>query len=108
MEVLVANKKIYWQSTAIETPPLTRNKHMSELNSELKLDWLATQIVEVLGETVGEKYANEKSRELQGRDRMQVLRWCNHLDSRNLNSVAIRLGIPTDKFACAVEVTRSL
>jgi len=71
-----------------------------------RLDWLASEVVAVLRERLGDGYAAEKEDRLRGLSRAQVMVWCNNLDEANTDALAARLGADPARLRVAFEVTR--
>ena len=58
-----------------------------------KLDWLATEVCDLLEENHGKGYAHDKRTRLAGLDRFKVLIWLNELDITNLEALAEKLDV---------------
>ncbi|MEI6067943.1 MAG: hypothetical protein WCP96_11410 [Methylococcaceae bacterium] len=73
------------------------------------LDWLAVKVISML-RTHGfdAPYIEDKELELAGKNRFEVLLWCNNLDQNSIETLADELGVDPDDFRTTVKTLTRL
>jgi len=82
---------------------------MAQITEDQALDWLVSKILatfEVLG--FDQPFIEDKRHSLTGKDRLDVLLWCNDLDLRCKAALADRLGISADDLSVTIKTLRRL
>ena len=74
----------------------------------LQLDWLAEKVVNALSKDNDPGWVEQKKRELQGMDRLKVLRSLGNLDSLNLGAVCEAIGVRPDQMEVTLNVRRKI
>jgi hypothetical protein len=73
------------------------------------LDWLVSKILSTFeGLGFEQPYIEDKRQSLMGKDRLDVLLWCNDLDLRCKAALADRLGISTDDLSVTIKTLSRL
>jgi hypothetical protein len=77
--------------------------------NDIKLDWLAEEILATFAELgFNMSYIEDKRHSLAGKDRFAVLIWCNNLDSKCKKALAERLGVSLDNFIVTLQTLTRL
>jgi hypothetical protein len=77
-------------------------------DQSIALDWLVSKILATFEEEFDQHYIEGKRRSLTGKDRLDVLLWCNDLDLRCKAALAERLGISTDDLSITIKALSKL
>ena len=78
-------------------------------DQSIALDWLVSKILATFEELeFDQHYIEGKRRSLTGKDRLDVLLWCNDLDLRCKAALADRLGISTDDLSITIKTLSKL
>lgn len=72
-------------------------------------DWLASEVIRVF-EVLGfdQVYIESKRNDLVGKDRLEILRWCNNLDTQCKAALCERIDIPVENFNITIETLKRL
>ena len=78
-------------------------------DQSIALDWLVNKILATFNDLgFDQLYIEGKRRSLIGKDRLDVLLWCNDLDLRCKAALANRLGISTDDLSVTIKTLSRL
>jgi len=78
-------------------------------DQSIALDWLVSKILATFEELeFDQHYIEGKRRSLTGKDRLDVLLWCNDLDLRCKAALANRLSISTDDLSITIKTLSKL
>ena len=78
-------------------------------DQSIALDWLVNKILVTLNDLgFDQLFIEGKRRSLTGKDRLDVLLWCNDLDLRCKAALAGRLGICTDDLSITIKTLSKL
>ena len=78
-------------------------------DQSIALDWLVNKILATFNDLGFDQLCIEgKRRSLTGKDRLDVLLWCNDLDLRCKAALADRLGISTDDLSITIKTLSKL
>jgi hypothetical protein len=73
------------------------------------LDWLAVRVISMLrAHGFDAPYIEDKGLELAGKNKFEVLLWCNNLDQASIETLADTLGVDPDDFKTTVETLTRL
>jgi hypothetical protein len=78
-------------------------------DQSIALDWLVNKILTTFNDLgFDQLYIEGKRRSLIGKDRLDVLLWCNDLDLRCKAALADRLDISTDDLSITIKTLSKL
>jgi len=78
-------------------------------DQSIALDWLVNKILATFNDLgFDQLYIEGKRRSLIGKDRLDVLLWCNDLDLRCKAALADRLDISTDDLSITIKTLSKL
>ena len=78
-------------------------------DQSIALDWLVNKILATFNDLgFDQLYIEGKRRSLIGKDRLDVLLWCNDLDLRFKAALADRLDISTDDLSITIKTLSKL
>lgn len=73
------------------------------------MDWLANEVIEALKEnTTDQDYIEGKAAEMQGLNRFDVAQKITGLDNKNLQSLALRLGVSVEDLQAFCRVMQAM
>ena len=78
------------------------------MQKEQSLDWLAEKVINALSKDNDPGWVEQKKRELQGMDRLKVLRSLSSLDQLNLTAVCEQIGVSPDEMQVTLNVLRKI
>jgi uncharacterized protein YprB with RNaseH-like and TPR domain len=77
---------------------------MTKITEDQALDWLVSKILATFeGLGFDQPYIEDKRHSLTGKDRLDVLLWCNDLDLRCKAALADRLCISADDLSVTIK-----
>lgn len=78
------------------------------MQKEQSLDWLAEKVINAFSKDNDPGWVEQKKRELQGMDRLKVLRSLSSLDQLNLTAVCEQIGVSPDEMQVTLGVLKKI